>query len=57
LLRPSRADCSLACDALHRASADAERLGNLQDTQAFARCFRALRSVALSIFGRPSFTP
>jgi hypothetical protein len=23
----------------------------------FASCFRTLRSVALSIFGRPSFTP
>src|SRR5215471_9114168 len=32
LLRPSRAHCSLLCDALHRESPDPERLGHLQDT-------------------------
>src|SRR5262245_48335336 len=32
LLRPSRAHCSLLCDALHRASPEPERLGHLQDT-------------------------
>src|SRR5262249_54213274 len=32
LLRPSRAHCSLLCDALHRARPEPERLGHLQHT-------------------------
>ena len=42
----------LACDLLHirRATWQSSRY------HAFARCFRTLRSVVLSIFGRPSFT-
>jgi hypothetical protein len=30
----------LVCDALHRASPDPERLGNPQDTDTLASCFR-----------------
>ena len=47
----------LVCDALDRASPDAERLGHLQDTHALRKLLSHLRSVVLSIFGRPSFTP
>ena len=50
----------LVCDALDRASPDAERLGHLQDTHALRKLrshLGTLRSVVLSIFGRPSFTP
>src|SRR5262249_12963376 len=48
LLRSSQTHRSLACDALHRASPDPKRLGDLQDTHAF----RKLLSHKCSIGGR-----
>ena len=37
MLRPSRAYSSLLCDALHRASSDAERPRHLQDAHALRK--------------------
>src|SRR5262245_54505236 len=47
----------LARDALHRASPNPADLATFKIPTPFASCFRTFRSVALSIFGRPSFTP
>src|SRR6516164_4904270 len=65
LLRPSRAHRSLACDALHRASADAERSGDLQDTHTFRKlpshlplgCAVDLRSAELHALGERALEP
>src|SRR5262245_31559450 len=55
--RPVLLSPKVLCDALHRASPEPERPSHLQDTHTLRKLFRTFRSVALSIFGRPSFTP